>query len=581
MDTSIARFCGVVILAASCFPTTVVAQSSSTTDSSSQCTPTPISAVISNVTVANSPNDAQVRGVAISVGTPAQDFAFMPYPLLYDSTNLCDALSAESQTACISRRGGAYDPVASKTQKQGDSDATATDPSPFPSTSIFSDIWNLNEDTALSNFTFGVPLNDWQEQFYYPQAVIGLGPNSTFLNELKANDMISSRTYSFFWGEDGTTGTSNGSLVFGGYDQNKISGSATSNYTGKLNYTACLWGMSVDISELSLFFHNGTSASLFDSTSNDESATKLTGCIDLGCPGMFDMSDYDYFENFAYYTNYTSFFEYAGTGDMRSTGLNFWDSLYLEDDNPFTGDIDVTIEGGPSVTVTNDQFIVPHVYMDDDTGLFLQNNSQSDLLINSVATDGYPLRMCRHFMTFVYVMVNLDAGEFTVWAANSQSNSETLVAVDEANNVLENSAVCTSTSPSTGSGSSGSQGDSTSVTQSSSLSGGAIAGIAIGAVAGVALVGAGIWFFLRRRRAEKPLDAAGGGPPNYSDHPNEISPYDEAAAKHNNQNGVPNTAELFSGQDNERRSELLASTGAAEERRSELLASNAFRAELE
>lgn len=185
-------------------------------------------------------------------------------------------------------------------------------------------------------------------------------------------------------------------------------------------------------------------------------------------------------------------------------------------------------------------------------------------------------------MTFVYVMVNLDAGTFTVWAANSQSNSETLVAVDEANNSVENSGVCTTIpSPGDDSDSSSSATGTTSGSKSASISGGAIAGIAIGAVAGVALIAAGVWFFMRRKRAEEPLvaNAAGQGPPVYSDNPNHTSAYDEAAAKA--AAGIPNTPELYSGADNAPRSELGGASLSAAHHRSELGGTDVFRAELE
>lgn len=67
-------------------PSLTAAASSST--ASETCTPTPISAAITNVTVANSPNKAVVRGVAISVGSPAQDLAFMPYPYVISQLRL-------------------------------------------------------------------------------------------------------------------------------------------------------------------------------------------------------------------------------------------------------------------------------------------------------------------------------------------------------------------------------------------------------------------------------------------------------------------------------------------------------------
>lgn len=156
---------------------------------------------------------------------------------------------------------------------------------------------------------------------------------------------------------------------------------------------------------------------------------------------------------------------------------------------------------------------MPHVYVDSDTGLWSQNLTEYDLLINSGPMEGDDsmLRLGRHATTFLYTMVNLDAGEFTVWAANKESNSESLVAVDENNDVVSSvgtdctaSAADSSSSSQSSAGSSSGSGSSDSGTSGndeiSPLSGGTIAGIAVGSAAGLALVVAVGWWLLRRRK---------------------------------------------------------------------------------
>jgi hypothetical protein len=222
----------------------------------------------------------------------------------------------------------------SSTQKQGASDATAVDSAPFPDTSIFSDLFTLNDQVQVSNYTFGVPLNDWGEQFYTPQAMLGLGENSTLLHSLKAQNMIASRSWSFFWGKDGQGQQSNGSIVFGGYDKNKAQG--TTNYTGKLNYTSCKWGTAVEISTLGLIFLDASTKNLFNATTDTKVSQPLYGCINPCDVGVASAMPYNnYFANFVIDTQYNSFNEYGlGNASIRSNGYNFWDMQYLQGDQP-------------------------------------------------------------------------------------------------------------------------------------------------------------------------------------------------------------------------------------------------------
>jgi hypothetical protein len=136
------------------------------------------------------------------------------------------------------------------------------------------------------------------------------------------------------------------------------------------------------------------------------------------------------------------------------------------------------------------------------------------------------LNLGRNFLTFVYIMINLDAGEFTLWPAYGDATTESLVAVDENNNVIQNSAVCIGSAPNTTTAA----GSPTGTSSLSGLSGGAIAGIATGAVVvGVLLlVGAGL--FIRHRKKQN--NNVGGAilpesQPMYTDKPYELSGYSD------------------------------------------------------
>jgi hypothetical protein len=107
-------------------------------------------------------------------------------------------------------------------------------------------------------------------------------------------------------------------------------------------------------------------------------------------------------------------------------------------------------------------------------------------------------------MSSAYVMVDQEAGKFSVWQVNTGSKNSEIVAVNRQNNMV--SEFCAN---STG-GSSSARSLPTSSTTSpqnegSELSGGAIGGIVAGALGGFATMGIIGFFWYRRRR---PGDAA-------------------------------------------------------------------------
>ncbi|KAG8165755.1 hypothetical protein KVR01_004307 [Diaporthe batatas] len=480
-------------------------------EAQSSCVPRPVSIAIGNVSVANSPADALARGVAIGIGDPPQSFAFLPdttnNSYVYRDDNSCPATYTVTDNECITIRGGAYVASQSESHEAGAFDDTVTDSKYEWQTTAHTDSWRLNEQVSLPGYTFGVPSSDNGNQLYLPQALLGLGRDSTLLRALRDGGEISSRTWSYYWGLDGRgAAKSNGSLVLGGFDQDKISG--TTNYTAKLNYTGCDWGTQVQISDIRLNFVNNTIQTLFDDVSvadenNDEfPSLPLYACIDPGTATMFGLPYVNYMSNFVEYTNFSSFNEYGlGNGSVRSAGLHFWDLMYIPEapqGDRYWGGISVDINGGPSISVPNNQLVVPHVYIDSETSRWEEDPDRYDLLIRSGSIGDFTNRMVlgRDFMANMYIMVNLDADEFTIWPANTDSNQESLVPVDESGNVIETSSFCQA-NPNTTLPAPDPQPEPDTTSQ---LSTGAIVGIAIGCAAAVGLLAAGVWWFFRRNK---------------------------------------------------------------------------------
>lgn len=183
----------------------------------------------------------------------------------------------------------------------------------------------------------------------------------------------------------------------------------------------------------------------------------------------------------------------------------------------YSGDLSISLSSGLKVRIPNDQLVIPNLTIDKTTGAILANASAPELVLNSmqqVNADDLP-QLGRQFLSGAYVMVNQDAGQFTLWAAKP-TTEEDLVAVNPDNRVyssfcapgasnLGDATQSTSTSSPTQSAASNSNiGQSQRVDDASSgLSSGAIAGIVVGGVAGIALVAAGVFFAIIKRRRRR------------------------------------------------------------------------------
>jgi hypothetical protein len=160
-------------------------------------------------------------------------------------------------------------------------------------------------------------------------------------------------------------------------------------------------------------------------------------------------------------------------------------SIILTHDPRFDGDITIVLDSGLSIRIPNDQYVVPFVTFNRN-GSRIFNESQREVLIASV--DQQPATLGRYFLTAAYLMVNHDAGTFTLWQANPSKESELVpVAATQSPSNCNTSGNETSVSTSTPS------------PPSNTVSTGAIVGGAVGSFIGLALI-VGVVVFLKKRR---------------------------------------------------------------------------------
>ncbi|KAK2787604.1 hypothetical protein FQN53_005054 [Emmonsiellopsis sp. PD_33] len=433
----------------------------------------------------------------MSVGKPPQPFAFLPQwlitsrpdnnTLVYGSDGYCT--NSWSEAGCTAFRGGKYNQLASTTRKPAGPDTHPADNSSIELDWV-TDSLTLNRNVTLEEFPLGVALADRGAEGYHPRVALGLGVDSTVLKALKASGQIASRSWAMFWGRTGATEGSqlDGNFVFGGYDRAKISGEG---YTQRISYskTECPSGLLVTITDLVLNFSNGTNESLFD----DVQSTAMSACIVPDYPVLMTLPNDPYFYKFEALTQASDF--------SRSFGINYYSMLYDEGTEPYTGDFTIKLSSGLSVRIPNDQLIVPEPTIDVETGKPAANVSATNLVINAIQevnADDLP-QLGKQFLSSAYLLVNQDASEFTVWAANPTRDQD-LVGVDTRNTVVEE--FCAKNAPlgSSGSSPSDSPESNGAPTSSKSLSGGAIAGIVIGAVAGIAILAAGLFLYISKRK---------------------------------------------------------------------------------
>ncbi|KAL1862646.1 hypothetical protein Daus18300_008444 [Diaporthe australafricana] len=374
------------------------------------------------------------------------------------------------------------------------SDADGT----YPTLEQYSDTVVLGSNLTLDDFPVGIAQGDWGAQGYYPQAGLGLGPDSTLLSALIDSGTIASRTFSWFWGLDGPGAPEqvDGSLVLGGYDKAKVSGTGYKSAitTGS---DRCATGLFMTLSDIVVHMVDGTALSIF----TDDSQGLLAACIDPSYPSLTTIPYSPYWYNFQKITN--------ASISGRSQGLEWWNMRYDAGQTPFTGDISVEFASGLSIRVPNSECIRPDVTINKNTGALEVNSTEPDVTIISLqgSNSDDVIRIGRNFFSAAYIMVNYDAGEFTIWPVN-QTASQNLVAVDSKGEELDSPCSSTKNATVTAGGATPSE-TGTSTAGSPDTSGdsstpvGTIAGGVVGGAVGVAILFLVACILMRRQKAKK------------------------------------------------------------------------------
>ena len=149
---------------------------------------------------------------------------------------------------------------------------------------------------------------------YNTQANLGLGRNSTFLNALKNQGHISSRTWSYWPGVKSATfsASKDGHITFGGYDAAKATGPNIAQRLAEPS-KGCPSGMSVIVTSMMLDFPNGTKADML-------ARSTFAACLQLDFPMVMTVPYSPYYERFEDLTSTMS--------HNRSLGTNWWTSVY-------------------------------------------------------------------------------------------------------------------------------------------------------------------------------------------------------------------------------------------------------------
>ncbi|KAJ3534674.1 hypothetical protein NM208_g7443 [Fusarium decemcellulare] len=485
------------------------------------CIPSPLALPIENVTL----HSGYVRrGVAISVGEPAQKLSFIPR---WNNNNTfiygpkCGQPSTFTRAECNTWRGGLYEPKNSTIDGTLKKDYLPVSENWASNTyNMFTSTLRLGDAFTLKDFPMAQPVDPdgWGLLGYSPQHILGMGPDSTLLSSLRNAGRIASKSVGYYWGPDSadSKGDAPGSFVLGGYDRAKTYGDGHQiEYT--LGRVDCLSKMMVSISDLVLNFPNGTSRSIFPS---DHDGSTLDACIYPHNPNFMKLGGDPWFDNLL------AAIDNKDMGRSQRQGVDYW-SVLLDPEKPiFKGDITVKLNTGLDVTVPNDQFMVTERRINEDGEIF-RNDSQPLIRIDRV-NGGLP-SLGRYFLTAAYLATNEDSGTFTLWKANPTSDQD-LVALDTNNKAVDSQNLCTTppatsvlaepdegevsevaegtASPSNENESDYKDDENNDNKQGPGLSGAAIAGIAAGAGVSV-LAGIGIftWWFLRRRRRRESGEA--------------------------------------------------------------------------
>lgn len=226
--------------------------------------------------------------------------------ILYTKSSCACASNATSAT-CVILCGGLYD-------QQTSSSSSTIDQDPGNDSIVGDDL--LIGNSSLSDYPIVLPITEWGPTGDTVGS-LGVSPNSTLLNALLTAGKIASRSYSWWWGVQTSTNlaATDGQLVLGGFDAAKMQGSQYS-FPLVAPTQDCASGMVMSMTDMTLNFPNGTSASML-------SPFSLQACIMPDAPLIAYIPQTPYFKTFQALTGTSN----VGA-DLEPATLNYQGMLF-------------------------------------------------------------------------------------------------------------------------------------------------------------------------------------------------------------------------------------------------------------
>ncbi|KAF3051824.1 hypothetical protein E8E11_005667 [Didymella keratinophila] len=320
---------------------------------------------------------------------------------------------------------------------------------------------------------------------------------------MRNNHNISSRSYSFHWGEGFSDPPRDGSVVFGGYDEavRDNSRSVTLPFN-RSDPSLCPEGLVVTLTAMNLRSEVGAAANIFDGLG------PLDACIVPSMSNIMALPK-DYGDKLL-----------ASMGAVRADhdrngelGGMLQNTAVIEPQSAsFRGNLSVSLEDKVAIEFTAQQILINGMPYVDNNGLVQRNDSLTNVPIVVIYPNPAKREMPRlgsMFFSSAYLMVNHDRDEFTITAADRSSVEPAIVGIDtegDCSAFLNGTRVLETLS---GPRDNASIPNSSERSSDTKLTTGAIAGIIVGVSMGLLLVAVNFCFW-RRRKSERQPEAPVG-----------------------------------------------------------------------